>query len=93
MAVIPSSQFSVCLFCRYLGFVGCIKGFDIADASDSLFDLSKPNMTGSNEARGSCYDTAQPGLGFNGSVWARFGTRSFTYQLAIANLPCRHTTI
>lgn len=65
-------------FCRYLGFVGCIKDFDVADAPHSLFDLSKPNMTGSNETRGSCYDTAQPGLGFNGSAWARFGKKSFT---------------
>lgn len=63
------------MFCRYLGFAGCIKDFDVADVPDSLFDLSKPNMTGSNETRGSCYDTAQPGLGFNGSAWARFGTK------------------
>ena len=64
------------VFCRYLGFAGCIKDFDVADDPDSLFDLSKANMTGSNEMPGSCYDTAQPGLGFNGSAWARFGTRS-----------------
>lgn len=62
------------MFFRYLGFAGCIKDFDVANVPDSLFDLSKPNMTGSNETRGTCYDTAQPGLGFNGSGWVRFGT-------------------
>lgn len=56
---------------RYLGFAGCIKDFDVAN-SESLFDFTKPDRRGSNETRGSCYDNAQPGLGFNGSSWARF---------------------
>ena len=71
------------VFCRYLGFAGCIKDFDVADAPDSLFDLSKPNMTGSNEKRGSCYDIAQPGLGFNGSAWARFGMNASRISIKV----------
>ena len=63
-----------CCYSRYLGFAGCIRDFDVAD-SISLFDLTKADMRGSNETRGSCYDKAQPGLGFNGSAWARFGKR------------------
>lgn len=49
-----------------------MKDFDVAN-SESLFDFNKPDRRGSNETRGLCYDKAQPGLGFNGSSWARFG--------------------
>lgn len=49
-----------------------MKDFDVAN-SESLFDFNKPDSRGSNETRGLCYDKAQPGLGFNGSSWARFG--------------------
>ena len=72
------------MFFRYLGFAGCIKDFDVANVADSLFDLSKPNMTGSEEARGSCYDTAQPGVGFNGSAWVRFGTKLNALRISIS---------
>lgn len=61
-----------CCYFRFLGFAGCMKDFDVAN-SESLFDFNKPDSRGSNETRGLCYDKAQPGLGFNGSSWARFG--------------------
>lgn len=60
------------LFSRYLGFVGCIGDFEV-DNDKPLFDLTTLDVIGPDKSKESCYNLAQPGLGFNGSSWARFG--------------------
>lgn len=63
-------SFFICF--RYLGFVGCISDFK-EENNKGMFDLTKLDMVGPDKSGGSCYSVAQPGLGFNGSSWARFG--------------------
>lgn len=42
-----------------------------------MFDLTELDMIGPEKSSGSCYRVAQPGLGFNGSSWARFGKNQY----------------
>jgi len=75
-------QFS---FSRYLGFVGCISDFDVNN-NKAWFDLTKPDEIRPGRSSRSCYSVAQPGIGFNGSAWARFGklTTAYIREFAVA---------
>ena len=80
-----------CCYSRYLGFAGCIRDFEVADSIS--FDLTKADVRGSNETRGSCYDKAQPGLGFNGSAWARFGKRGSSKPCKLMGNNCQFFSV
>ena len=43
----------------------------------ALFDITNFDIKGPDKSSDSCYDVAQPGLGFNGSAWARFGMKTW----------------
>ena len=60
---------------RYLGFVGCMGDMEVK-GNAALFDITNFDIKGPDKSSDSCYDVAQPGLGFNGSAWARFGTKT-----------------
>jgi len=42
----------------------------------ALFDITNFDIKGPDKSSDSCYDVAQPGLGFNGSASARFGMKT-----------------
>lgn len=55
--------------------MGCMGDMEVK-GNAALFDITNFDIKGPDKSSDSCYDVAQPGLGFNGSAWARFGMKT-----------------
>lgn len=70
---------------RNLGFVGCLRNFEIASSQEEFgFDMTKPDVKGSST--GQCFYQLEPGAYFNGEAWMRFDnvvlSQDFTISLS-----------